>query len=504
MPFSKGDVSVFCGLALALVTGAVPAAEWTFAPNLAVEQTRTDNLNLAPAGQQHSETITQLKPGLSLSGKGRRLTLESRYNAQDLSYSNDSSVNRTDSQFSLNLNSELIADWLYLDLNGQLSQQLLAPQNGIVLDNLSADNGSRGDVVTTRVSPSIKRRIGKGLDFNLGLTEGRVNYELPSLSDTTSRDLSLSMTKSRSGAGLDWSLSAAESRTERKDGNDFESQSVEGRLGVPVIDDVSVVAYAGRETSKLDTSRKLEDGDYWSLGALWQPSPKFSLELTQGDKDTQAHLELSPNTRSQLSVDFVSRDVGANTGKTWSVNGSHRTRRTVWTLGYTENITSDAVLAITGQEYEVFTINGQTVFIDGVPVPILVNQLGIVDEEFVRAVASASVSYTLGKSQVRLLWSDEQRDYEVTARHSETQSAHLSLNRKFASRTSIEVGYGLVQTEELTAGKTESVISDVSLNRDIGKKAVLKLIWRQADMNQTQTNNSYTENRISASLSIKF
>ena len=483
----------------------VNAADWTFKPRLSVIQTHSNNLNLAPEGQETSQSVTQVNPGIGVSADGRRLQLEGRYNMQNLRYSDDSSLDRTNNQFSALLRSEPIKDWFYLDWSGRLTQQLLSPQNGLPSDNLTPDNGSRGDVVTTSISPQIRRKFGRDTDLALVYTEGWVNYEKGNASDSNTENLSFTLGRPRTASGVDWQLNASEARTIRENSNDFESRTIEGRVGFRVLPDTRFVAYAGREEGQISSSRNFEEGDYWSAGLYWQPSPKFSLELTKGDNDQQEHLNFSPNTRSDISISHIKREVGIRASDTWSADVSHRTKRSDWGLGYSEQITSDAVLAITNQEFQVLEVGGNIVFdARGVPVVVLANQIGVVDEEFIRAIASARIGYSTAKSRISLVLSDETRDYEISARHSESQSAFLNWNWKFAMKTSFNVGHRVTLTEEDGFSDRETTINTVTMTRTIGQKADARLMWRQADVEQGSPSNDYRETRISASLTIKF
>ena len=496
----------YAGLVVVL-NGVFPvyAADWTFNPRLSVIQTHTDNLNLAPGGQETSQSVTQVNPGIGVTADGRRLQLEGRYNMQNLRYSGGSSLDRTNNQFSALLRSEPIKDWFYLDWSGRVTQQLLSPQNGLPTDNLTPENNSRGDVVTTSISPQIRRKLGRDTDLTFVYTEGWVNYEKGNASDSNTENLSFTLGRPRTASDVDWQLSASEVRTIRKNSNDFESQALEGRVGFSVLPDTRFVAYVGREEGKISSSRTFEEGNYWSAGLHWQPSPKFSLELTKGDNDQREHLNYSPNTRSDISISHIKRDVGIRASDTWSVDINHRTKRSDWGLGYSEQITSDAVLAITSQEFQVLEVDGDTIFdARGVPIVYLANQIGVVDEEFVRAIATARIGYSTAKSRISLVLSNEKRDYEISARHSESQSAFLNWNWKFAMKTSLNVGHRVTLTEEEGFSDRETRINTATIVRTIGQKADARLIWRQADVEQSGPSNDYRETRVSASLTIKF
>lgn len=493
-----------CVAALVLLNGSqIYASDWDFKAKLSAVGTYTDNLNLAPLGQETSETIAQINPGLSIAGDGARLKLNLGYNMQNLFYSNDSSNNRTFHQFISGLQSELIKDWFYFDWNGQVSQELLSPEDGISEDNLNPNTG-RGDVVSTSYSPQIRRRLGRDVALDLVYTEGRVNYSSGAASDTKTQSTTFDLGRGRDVSGLDWHLSLADFKSKPESSTPFTTQTAQARAGVRILSETRIVAYAGREQGEINSSTNYQDGNYWSAGLYWTPSPKFSLELTKGDNDQQAHLRYSPSIRTQISVSNIQRDVGIRPSSAWLADISHRTRRSVWTLRYSEDVTSDAILAVTGQENVVRTSDdGEFEFDEqGVPIIDTRNITEVVDEEFTRANASGSVSYNTGKSKILLLLSAETRDYELSGRHTDSNSVHLNWNYKIKARTSLNVGHSLVETKELGVGKSGSRVNNVSLNRNISQRASAQLMWRQADVEQTNQSNNYRENRISASFTI--
>jgi len=480
------------------------AADWSIKPRLSVVETYTDNLRLAPDGQQEHDTITQLNPGLSVDGDGRRVKLNANYNMQNVIYSDHSSQNSTHNQFSGSLSSELIKDWFYLDWKGSYSQRLLAPQKGVATDNLNIVPGSRGNVTATSITPRIKRDLGRDMTLDLADTEGRVYYGGNGLTDTGTQDLSFSFERSRS-AGLDWRLQARDRKTKRNGANDFESRGTEGRIGLPILPDTRFVAYAGYEDGSISSSRTFNSGNYWSAGIFWQPSPKLSLELTNGDKDKQGRLYYAPTSRTSLSASYVARDVGVRPGSTWIADVSHHTRHSVWSLGYSKQLSSDAILAVTGVTPQVLTINGQPVFDQQLqPVIEYVPQLEIVNEEFVRAATTAGVSYSRAKSSINLRLKDETRDYELTKRHAESKSAYLGMNWKFASRTALDYSHNQTITNDANFGEYTTKVDTISINRRVNPATTAQLSWRQAKVDQLSLAHNYNEKRVFASLTISF
>ncbi len=494
----------FCLAALLLLKGAtLYASDWDLRGRLSVSGTHTDNINLAPEGQQTRDTVYQINPGLSLTNDGSRVKLKLGYNMQNLFYSNDSSNNTTNHQFLADLKTELIKDWFYFDWNGQVYQDLLSPEDGISQDNLNPNTG-RGDVVSTSYSPQIRRNIGRDVALDLVYTEGRVNYSSGAASDTKTQSTTFDLGRGRDVTGVDWHLSVDDFKSKPENSAPFIRQSAEARVGVRVGSEVRLVAYAGREQGEIESSNDYQDGNYWSAGFFWQPSPKSSFELTKGDNDQQMHLRYSPQVRTQISISNIQRDVGIRPSSAWFADVNHRTRRSVWTLGYSEDVTSDAIDAVIGTVFFVPTDEeGKPIINDqGERVIIPFNIIGTVDEEFTRALATGSVTYNTGKSTLLLFLSNETRDYEVTLRHIESQSARLGWNYQFKARTSFDLGHSIVLSNEEGVGRADSRIYDVSLFHRFSRKANFRLAWRQADVEQTNISNNYRENRISATLTL--
>src|SRR5450830_1196379 len=73
-----------------LTTQAAPvlAAEWRFTPELTLRETYSDNITLAPSGSEQSGFVTEIAPGFTITGKGRRSQLRATYQARSINYSN--------------------------------------------------------------------------------------------------------------------------------------------------------------------------------------------------------------------------------------------------------------------------------------------------------------------------------------------------------------------------------------------------------------------------------
>ncbi|KFI19047.1 exosortase, partial [Nitrosococcus oceani C-27] len=102
-------------------------AEWRFTPLLAGGEIYTDNVTLAPRGEEESDFITQITPGFSLRGRGSRLQLGANYLMQNLFFAKDGDRNTTFHRFLGLARAELAKDHLFFDLRATVFQALISP-----------------------------------------------------------------------------------------------------------------------------------------------------------------------------------------------------------------------------------------------------------------------------------------------------------------------------------------------------------------------------------------
>jgi hypothetical protein len=81
--------------AMLLLSSHSIAMEWKIVPGLDLKETYSDNITLAPPGNEKSDFVTQINPGISLTGTGPRLKVNARYGMQNLFYAEESNRNAT-------------------------------------------------------------------------------------------------------------------------------------------------------------------------------------------------------------------------------------------------------------------------------------------------------------------------------------------------------------------------------------------------------------------------
>src|SRR5688500_10473182 len=132
-------------LAAATISNTSTAETWRITPTLSVTETFTDNVELAPGDRKQSDFITQVSPGLRVTGTGARLRLNLNYTMQQVLYAGDSDRNSRQNFLDAVANLEAIQNWLFVDATARITQQAVSafgPQptsDGTATSNVNAN-----------------------------------------------------------------------------------------------------------------------------------------------------------------------------------------------------------------------------------------------------------------------------------------------------------------------------------------------------------------------------
>lgn len=301
----------------AFLVGPVSAAQWLIVPTLSVGETFTDNVSLAPAGSERSEWVTQVTPGVSVSATGPRLRLNAAYSPQFLYRANEGTKD-VFHQLNANGNAELVQQLLFVDASAAIFQSnvsLFGPQADSNVNN----TGNRTNVRTFLVSPYLRHAFGNYAQGEARFTYSTVNSDAStSLSNSQSTGINLSLGSGPSFRLYTWNLAYSKQTigygsgpTTQAPDTSTETVSAFGRrLLTP---QVAVVSTVGYEDNNYATIGPAPKGLFWSTGLEWNPTPRTHLSATTG-----RHYY----------------------GRTNALDFSHRTRLTLWSLNYSESVTS--------------------------------------------------------------------------------------------------------------------------------------------------------------------
>jgi uncharacterized protein (PEP-CTERM system associated) len=285
--------------------------------SLSGSATYSDNINLAPPGQERSDLVMVVSPLLSVQRNGPRLRLQVAYSPELLFYTNGTNSTSIRNTLDGSGTAEIVQGRLYFDALARISQQNVSPYGTLAANSVNGSN-NRAEARTLSFGPYLRSNFGQDGSYQLGYRHSRTEFNNAALSRSETNEIYGSASGNTGLRDLNWGLNAnrqdanyAGLRTQR-----FEQAS--GTLTYRIESRISVHATAGFDRNSYTAfSGETSKGSYYSAGFDWSPTPTTS-----------------------LSGQYGHRYFGA----TELLQFSHRSRDTIWQLGYTKDRTTSAEL----------------------------------------------------------------------------------------------------------------------------------------------------------------
>lgn len=446
------------------------AAPWVLTPRASVAQIYTDNVELAPAGQEQSQSVTEFTPGLSLVRNTRNLRFAFDYNLQTL-YRWQEEETDVNHQFGGNAQAQLVERWLFLDLATTFNQQnLLATDLGG--DNI-ANQGARTDVFTYSISPFVAHRFRSAVDL-------LVRYQFAGVEnfegfDTTSQAINGELSSGADFAKSPWSIRYDWRKSNPSDGESLETQRVSGRLGYRLRPRFEVFGQAGYEINDFSTQRPESelDGPTWAVGALWAPTRRTRLEGGYGERPF---------------------------GETYFVDLSYRARRGSLQLSYSEDFSTTAEVQLENQGELIDPVTGQPEF-GVIPAPSLIEQ-----QIFLQRRLQGTATYIFRRRTTgSLSLFAEEREFETAGDEQEVYGGDIQIRRALSRQNSLNA-LGGVQRIRDSATDIENTLwrAGAQFSRVVNRYLVGSLDYRYQQQDSDVPQNDYTENRVTLRVTITF
>lgn len=514
LPFDiRLSFSVICFIAteMLLLSQHVAAAEWKLAPSLNLKETYSDNISLAPPGSEMSEWITEINPGISLTGTGSHLKAHVNYGMQNIFYAKEYSQNKTLHQLGAGANAELLDQFLFLDGNATISQQntsLFGPQ---AADNTNITD-HRASVATYSISPYLRHSFDAIASSELRYTHDEVKTGVIGLSNSKGDSAMLSLNSGPAFSRLSWGLHYIKRKFSYSNNPTIVTETFSGDLRFPITSKFSITATKGYEKyNYLSISGEPPEGRFWTAGFSWTPTTRTSIEASTGYRYF---------------------------GKTHSLAASHHSRRTVWSLNYSEDITTTS-----SQFLLPATINTANflnrLWTPSIPDPVLRQQVidsfihnnGLptslseninyfTNRFFLQKRLQASVALNGAKSTLVLSAFDSLREAQTAQTMDSlllgTSSLALNDNTKqiggnalwswqYSPRTNFNVSAGYSKSRSDSADLTNiSRMMGLGASNQFRPKLSGSVNLRRTLLYSNQIGGGYQENAITASLLIKF
>jgi hypothetical protein len=399
------------GLVVILAATTARAAEWDIRPRIGVQETYSSNITLAPPGEEESDFVTQINPGIAVEADGRRLDFRLNYRLQSLFYAEHSKENRTYQQLSTDLNAEIVRDTFFIDTGAEVGQQAVTTLGAFSFDNVAITD-NRTTVGRWFVTPNFSHQFGNAAIGQLSYTYSEVKYDeqdvAVNLSDSTSQRVFMSLSDVPDTTDVGWSVFYDYDEVDYQVVGDQTFEQGRAELRYPEAAAAKLIAQGIYENYSVPGPDPAE-GTGWLLGIGWTPSARTNLEILGGER-------------------FF--------GDAYYLNFSHRTRRTNWTARCNQEVTTTQRIVSGDLTLPLLTPGGDPVLDDqGNPLFVEVPATTLVPETFLIKGCGAGVSVTTAKSEAYVSLTVTRRDYRDDRADEQVGTLGAGWDWTFAPRT---------------------------------------------------------------------
>ncbi|MEN8180449.1 MAG: TIGR03016 family PEP-CTERM system-associated outer membrane protein [Pseudomonadota bacterium] len=460
-------------LAMSVIPLYVQSADWKIAPGISIEQIYTDNANLDT--DEESESITRLKPRISIYRRGARASVDLRYAPQYRHYWQETQSNEVIHFLKADGDIELVKDHFFIDGWASADQHTINSNSKTGIDSVTGSDDLT-EVYTAGISPYLVSQLGTYATIEARYGLNRVEYADDNLDSSTGHRVDLVLGSGRSVKAMPWELRLEQSRIDYVDLDEDDKVSrVRGEAAYKLNRQWALAAALGYEEYELSQNED-SDGEIWSVGFIFTPSP-----------------------RTRLAAGFGERSFGDD----YYLNLSYRSQRTVWTADYQRDFISARDEVIRPSLF-----NRQDAFGDMVRDPVLSNPVSAtrsgpaLDEgHYLLEAFHTNVVFSTSRTSLSLSARYSEREYEESLLPQDSTDFSLSgqFTRKIRSNLSGTLGVSWIDHQE-DLSDYEQWSASIGGIYNLGPKTSLRLNLSHLERDATLAALSYTENRASLSL----
>lgn len=314
-------------ISILIFTKGVVAKDIETEPTLTIGLGYSDNINL-DHDDVKSSAYTLIAPAVRFIKEGSRVKTQLDYKMNGYTYASDSDLNNTQHNLNALLKSELLAQSIFLDINANISQELLNNSQNSSPDGASGSNNLT-QTYTYGVSPYWKKQWK-----NYATSEFKYEYnELIYSSEdeannnnggdnSRANQITLMIESGKNFNRYFWNFDYTYNTTDYEINNDTRSESYKLQLGYHYSKKLDFTFTTGYED--YSDSRE-ESGGGWRTGILWNPTSRTNFEFELGHR-------------------FF--------GNTYVFDFKHQNRRLTWHFRYDDTITNTRNQIINNNQQE--------------------------------------------------------------------------------------------------------------------------------------------------------
>ncbi len=446
---------------------------WDFTPRISVGQIFSDNIGLASSGDEESESISRLDAGFALDREGGRGRARLDYNLVGLVYYDDSDLNDVFQQFDGDARVDLVPGQFFVEADASFDQRTL---NRDRPGDILTTNVDRTDVRTIAVTPVYVQRLEDIAVAELRYTYDRVDYSEASETDSERNRVRARLDSGPMFARTGWGLTFDRSEEDFDDGSSVTLESIEALGRLNMTDRFSVFGAVGDEQNEFDQDprRAQPDDTFWRVGATFEPSARTFMEGFFGNR-------------------FF--------GDTFGATLRHRIRDGQLFADYDETLRTVNELRVT----PIRDADGNLIFDGDTGRPIF-ELPDVRSGVYLSKRFSAGLTIRRPRTRIGLRVYDESREFELTDQGEQARGVVGDVAWRLRPRTQ---AFLFVRLEENTfedqRDREDTLFTTrVGVSRDLGPNTSAAIDYTYRELDSTEDDRDYTENRLTATFTRTF
>ncbi|MCG3201811.1 MAG: hypothetical protein NFCOHLIN_01681 [Gammaproteobacteria bacterium] len=459
---------LLCSLICLLSSPGTYAAAWDINPQVTVQEVYSDNIELAPDGQEEGDFVTELTPAVSLEGRGMRYRVNVDYGLQGLIYADDSSRNRINNLLTGDGQLEVFRDHGFIDFGVNYGPQNVGNVGTVALDNISAVG--RANVLSYSVTPNWVHEFGNYAVANVGYTYDEVVSSSDDLTDSSAHTVTANIHNGSHFETWLWSLDFLEQYVDDEAfGDTIRFRNVTGRTDYYFTPHWAAIGQLGYDDDDFDSEGDTSDV-LWGVGFRWAPRRQTFIEVIGGER-------------------FF--------GKTFSAQAEHTSRRIRFVANYTEEPTSVRTTVLRNTAFPVLDPFGQPIINPVTGQPQQLNVLTPVEtgEVVINKSFNAFGTYTGRYHDFALGFTRYELDYQLTGDSEESMGPNAAWTWRFTPTARSRLGIQYIDEEFRTGDESQYTIVDLALTRQFGRGLEASIGARYFNRDSSGAVPEYQENR---------
>ena len=482
-------------LAVTLAALAQPALAqtglWDFTPRVSASLEVTDNVRLAPRGQEDSDLIGTITPGFTVRREGQRAQLSLNYSLSSRFHLDESSEDRTTHNLAGRGRVEVIPDAVFVDAAASRTAQAASLLGPIGIGG-TTPRDNLTETSRYSVSPYWIARFGDVANQQVRYTYDQVRYHRSTRPTSDAHSAQYTLDSGPAFGRPFWQIAGSYRDEEVRDGVRGEFASASATAGYRFGRSLRLFVTGGREFNDFETDRDDDDGSFWLVGAGWAPTSVTNIDATYGER-------------------FF--------GKTGSVAVTHRSRRASYRLSFVDDISSTRGVGF-GRFSDLADLLGLTVedmfeqfTIEELNLLLALNDLDdpVVTEGFFRTRSwRAGWTYDTGRSTFGITAFHSEREAEsrsglgVTEDDRTRYGVNGSWRWALGPRTDATFSTGFSRTEFEGDREDDLWNFRAGIGRDLGSNTRASLAYRHQRRDSNEAANEYRENGVVATVTRTF